>query len=87
VRFLRAARRADGGFGATARLSSNAQSTAWAVQAFVAAGVDARRPLAYLRSLADTDGSVRYNRTSRQSPVWVTAQALAALARKRLPVR
>jgi hypothetical protein len=33
------------------------------------------------------DGSVRYARTSRRTPVWVTAQALAALARRPLPVR
>jgi len=95
VRFLRAGQRADGGFGATRRLSSNAQSTAWAVQAFVAAGVNpervrrggSRSALAYLRSLSSPDGSVRYSRTNRQSPVWVTAQALAALARKPLPIR
>ncbi|HEX6388199.1 MAG TPA: prenyltransferase/squalene oxidase repeat-containing protein [Solirubrobacteraceae bacterium] len=95
VRFLRARQRADGGFGASGRLASNAQSSAWAVQAFLAAGVNpdrvrrggARSPLAYIRSLQNGDGSVRYSRTSRQSPVWVTAQALAAVARKRLPVR
>ena len=31
-------------------------------------------------------GSVRYSRTSSQTPVWVTAQVLAALAAKTLPV-
>jgi energy-coupling factor transport system substrate-specific component len=95
VQFLRVSQRADGGFGATRRLSSNAQSTSWAVQAFVAAGVDpdrvrrggSRSTTAYLRSLASPDGSVRYSRTSRQTPVWVTGQALAALARKSLPIR
>jgi hypothetical protein len=29
---------------------------------------------------------VRYSRTSAQTPVWVTSQALAALARRPLPV-
>jgi hypothetical protein len=29
---------------------------------------------------------VRYSRTSRQTPVWVTGQALAALSRKTLPL-
>ncbi len=87
LRFLRAQRQANGGFGATPGLPSNAQSTAWVVQAFAAAGTDTRRPLAHLRSLQAPDGSVRYSRTSRQSPVWVTAQALTALGRKPLPIR
>jgi hypothetical protein len=38
-------------------------------------------PLGYLRSLQQSDGSVRYSKHSRQTPVWVTADALAALAR------
>jgi hypothetical protein len=29
---------------------------------------------------------VRYSRTSRQTPVWVTGQALAAIARKPFPL-
>ena len=73
---------------------SNAQSTAWAVQGLIAAGRDparlrrggARSPLAYLRSLVGPDGAVRYSRTSTQTPVWVTAQVLTALAGKALPV-
>ena len=67
----------------------------WAVQALVAAGRDpdrvrrggSRTPLGYLRTLVGSDGAVRYSRTSRQTPVWVTAQALTALARRPLPVR
>jgi hypothetical protein len=62
--------------------------SAWAVQAFGAAGLDparvrrgrSRDPLGYLRSLQASDGSLRYSRTSTQTPVWVTAQALSALA-------
>lgn len=91
---LRRRQNLDGGFGGAAGAASNAQSTAFAVQGFVAAGVDparvtrrgSRTPLAYLRSLTAADGSVRYSRTSRQSPVWVTAQALAALAGRPLPI-
>ena len=41
--------------------------------------------MAYLRSLTASSGEVRYSRTSRQTPVWVTAQAVMALARKPLP--
>ena len=39
------------------------------------------------RSLQPPDGSYRYSRTSAQTPVWVTAQALAAVRRKALPLR
>ncbi|MDP9345867.1 MAG: hypothetical protein M3P44_09105, partial [Actinomycetota bacterium] len=85
----------DGGFGVGPGAPSNAQSTAWAVQALVAAGRDAagvtrggsRSPIGYLRTLIGGDGAVRYSRTSRQTPVWVTAQALTALARRALPIR
>jgi energy-coupling factor transport system substrate-specific component len=85
----------DGGFPLSPRAPSNAQSTAFAVQALLATRRDpdrarrrgARSPLAYLRSLQQDDGSVRYSRTSDQTPTWVTAQALAALARRPLPVQ
>jgi hypothetical protein len=64
------------------------------VQGLIAAGRDparvrrggSRSPLAYLRSLVESNGAVRYSRTSAQTPVWVTAQALTALAGKALPL-
>jgi hypothetical protein len=85
---------ADGGFPLLQGAGSNAQSTAWAVQGLLAAGRDPARVhprggrdgLAYLRSLTASNGEVRYSRTSRQTPVWVTGQALMALARKPLPL-
>ncbi len=46
----------------------------------------AARRSAYLESLIAPDGSVRYSRTGAQTPVWVTAQALIALAGKTFPV-
>jgi energy-coupling factor transport system substrate-specific component len=94
--YLRRAQNPDGGFGQFLRTRSNAQSTAWAVQGLVAARRDPARfrgrranrsPLRYLRSLQQSDGSFRYSRTSRQTPVWVTGQAVAAVLRKTLPVR
>ncbi len=93
--FLAGRQRPDGGFAATAGAASNAQSTAWAIQGLVAAGRDpgrfrrrgSRTPIAYLRSLIDVSGAVRYSRSGTQTPVWVTAQAVAALARRPLPVR
>ena len=45
-----------------------------------------RSPLAYLRSLMGRDGAIRYSRTSSQTPVWVTAQALVALAGRTFPL-
>ncbi|MCW3066577.1 MAG: Prenyltransferase/squalene oxidase, partial [Solirubrobacterales bacterium] len=65
-----------------------------AIQGLVAAGRDpaglhrggARSPLDYLRTLTAPDGSVRYSRAGAQTPVWVTAQAALALARKPFPL-
>ncbi len=93
VAFIRAQQNRDGGFPSQPGDDSNAQSTAWAVQGLIAAGVSpgalhrrgAPSPLAYLRSLIAPDGHVRYSRSSDQTPVWVTAQALMALAGKALP--
>jgi len=90
LRWLLARQRADGGFPLTPTGASNAMSTAWAIQAFAAVGRDPRRvrrrgsrnPLVFLRSLQASDGSFRYSRSSAQTPVWVTAQALMGLARR-----
>jgi hypothetical protein len=84
----------DGGFPANPGGSSNAQSTAWAVQGLVAAHKNpsglhrhgARSPIAYLQRLTAPDGSVRYSTTSTQDPVWVTGQVALALARKPFPL-
>lgn len=91
VGFIRGHQNPDGGFPLEPGGGSNAQSTAWAVQGLLAAGVNLgslRRgsPLAFLRSLIGPDGHVHYSRTSDQTPVWVTAQALMALERKPLPL-
>jgi prenyltransferase beta subunit len=82
--YLAHAQRPDGGFGLQGANTSNAQSTAYAVQGLIAAGGNAKavnRGLSFLRSLTEPNGLVRYSRTSEQSPVWVTAQALLALSR------
>jgi len=81
-------RNADGGFELTPGRGSDAQSTAWAIQAFVAARKPVpKRAFAYLRSLRRPDGSYRYSRQFVTTPVWVTAQVLPALARKAFPLR
>lgn len=85
--FLARHRRQDGGFELSRGRGSDAQSTAWAIQAHIAAG---RRPppgaLAYLRRLQRPDGSLRYSSRYAVTPVWVTSQALPALAGKPLPL-
>jgi Prenyltransferase and squalene oxidase repeat len=89
VGYLRASQGPDGGFGLAQGRSSNAQSTAYAVQGLVAArasGGAVPRALRYLTRLQRRDGSIAYSSSSAQTPVWVTAQALAALRREALPV-
>jgi uncharacterized membrane protein len=84
----------DGGFPEQYGNESNAQSTAWAIQGLIAAGRSpgavrrrgSRSPEGYLESLLAPGGSIRYSRTGAQTPVWVTAQALIALAGKTFPV-
>ncbi len=94
VRFLARAQNPDGGFPLEPGGASNAQSTAWAMQGLLAAGRDpgrlrtdgSRTPRGYLRSLITGSGAVRYSRTSAQTPVWVTGQALTALAGEPFPL-
>ncbi len=92
--FLRHAQNLDGGYPQEQGGESNAQSTAWAVQGLIVAGLDPAKvhrsgslsPLGYLESLVTANGSVRYSRTGAQTPVWVTAQALTALAGRPFPI-
>ncbi len=94
IAYLVRSQNPDGGFPQRYGGESNAQSTAWAVQGLIAGGRapasvrrrGSRSPLGYLESLQAPDGSVRYSRTSAQTPVWVTAQATIALAGKTFPV-
>jgi energy-coupling factor transport system substrate-specific component len=93
VTWLRRHQDRDGGFASAGASSSNAQSTAWAVQGLIAAGTapaslqsGGRTPIAYLRSLIAPDGAVAYARGELQTPVWVTGEALMALAGRPLPL-
>ncbi|HEX2507501.1 MAG TPA: hypothetical protein VHK23_04200, partial [Miltoncostaeaceae bacterium] len=81
---LRRAQRPGGGFPLNGGVI-NSQSTAYAAQGLVAAGVSpasvrrgGRSPLDYLSSVQAGDGHYRYSASSDQTPVWVTAQALLA---------
>ena len=86
--FLRRHQNRDGGFELVEGRGSDAQSTAWAVQAFLAAGVPPGNPaLRYLERMRRADGSFRYSARYTTTPVWVTAQAVTALAGRPLPLR
>ena len=60
----------DGGFELTEGRGSDVQSTAWAIQAFVAAGQrPPRAPFRYLARMRRADGSYRYSAaTPRRRP-------------------
>jgi Prenyltransferase and squalene oxidase repeat len=86
--FLPAAQSPSGGLGTRPGEEPNSQSTALAAIGMRAAGLSPERmrtedgisPLDYLRAQARRDGSVSYDLRSNRTPVWVTAQALLALA-------
>ncbi len=94
VAFVRAQQDGDGGFAAQPGGESNAQSSAWAVQGLLAAGVNpsslhrggAPSPLHFIGSLIASDGHVAYAHSSDQTPVWVTGEAALALAGRPLPL-
>jgi energy-coupling factor transport system substrate-specific component len=91
--FLRNAQRPNGGFPLGGSSAVNSQSTAWAVQGMLAVGTDpgsvrdsGKSALDYLAARQDADGHYRYSSSSDQTPVWVTGQALAAVAGESFPV-
>jgi Prenyltransferase and squalene oxidase repeat len=87
VRFLLRFQNGDGGFELSLGRGSDAQSTAWAIQGLVAAGrTPPRSAFAYLAKLRRPDGSYRYSAQYVATPVWVTSQVLAALAKKPFPL-
>ncbi len=94
IRYLNRAQVAGGGFRLGGSGVVNSQSTAWAAQGMLAAGVRPRRiraggrdALDYLAARQSGDGHYRYSRHSDQTPVWVTAQALVPLYGKTYPLK
>jgi hypothetical protein len=86
VVFLRSFQNRDGGYELTHGRGSDAQSTAWAIQGLVAARrTPPRAAFAYLAKLKRADGSYRYSAKYASTPVWVTSQVLAAVAKKPFP--
>jgi energy-coupling factor transport system substrate-specific component len=84
--FLARSQNPDGGFPLQPGSGSNAQSTAWAVQARAACGRPVGRSQAWLRRRQAADGSVRYGPVE-VGRVWVTGQVIPALARRWWPIR
>jgi hypothetical protein len=85
--FLLGFQNRDGGFELARGRGSDAQSTAWAIQGLLAAGrKPPRSAFVYLAGLAQADGSYRYSKRYAATPVWVTSQVLAALAKKPFPL-
>lgn len=84
--YLRKAQRPNGGFPLGGSGSVNSQSTAWAVQGMLALGKDSGSALDYLAARQDADGHYRRSATSDETPVWVTAQVLPAVAGDSFPI-
>jgi len=90
--YLRKHQRSNGGFVLGGSGGVNSQSTAWAAQGMIAVGADpgsassGESALAYLAARQASDGHYRYSESSDQTPVWVTSEALVAVAGKSLPI-
>ena len=69
-----------------ARLSRSRRSSRRASRPGAIRRDGSRTATGYIGSLTTADGSVRYSRTSAQTPVWVTAQVLPALSARPLPI-
>lgn len=92
--YLHLCQASDGGFCWHSE-SSNVASTAWAVQGIAAAGQDpssaawsrdGKTPIDYLESMRQSDGHIRYMRSSDSQPAWMTAEAIPALLEKPFPL-
>ncbi len=92
ISYLRGVQQPGGGFPLAGGVV-NAQSTAYATQGLIAAGLSppsvregGRSPLDYLAAVQAGDGHYRYSSTSDQTPVWVTGQALLAVEGAAFPL-
>lgn len=85
--FLRKkAQRPNGGFPGGGSIPANSQSTAWALQGMIAVGASSGSALDYLSARQGSDGHYSYSSSSNQTPVWVTAQVIPAVAGEAFPV-
>jgi iron complex transport system substrate-binding protein len=93
IQYLRDVQEPSGGFNYGYYSESNLASTAWVIQALAACGVDpstvtknGNSPVDYLLSLQQADGSFKYTEYVVDSPVSMTARAVAALTGKSYPI-
>ncbi len=91
--YLTDVQRKGGGFPLGGNGAVNSQSTAWAIQGIVAAGHDpdsfrkgGASGLDYLAAQQQSDGHYRYSKSSDQTPVWVTGDAMVAAAGDYFPL-
>ncbi|HET6830383.1 MAG TPA: hypothetical protein VFH44_03435 [Solirubrobacterales bacterium] len=94
LRWLSSSQHGTGGWALVAGSSSNTQSTSWAVQGIIAAGANpgsfregGNSPYDYLKRRQREDGHYEYSSSSDQTPVWVTAQAIAAAYETEFPIK
>ncbi|MBC7253795.1 MAG: terpene cyclase/mutase family protein [Actinobacteria bacterium] len=92
--YLRSIQNGDGGF-AFQSASSDVSATAWCVQALVAAGQDpagaawsknGNTPWSFILSMQAPDGHFVWMQGRDVNPLWTTAYAVCALARRPYPV-
>ena len=91
--YLHARQRGDGGFpDYPSDGRSYAESTAWVVQALIAAGQDpqswtkgSHTPLSFLRSLQVSSGAFQHRQGLLATPLLTTSEATIALAEKKFP--
>lgn len=92
--FLKSNQRNNGGFNAWG--TTNTASTAWAVNAIVAAGddptskeweKDGTTPIDFLISMQRKDGGFNWSENQNMNPEWMTAYVIPALLGKPYPVK
>jgi prenyltransferase beta subunit len=95
LQYLHEMQNADGGFPEfPGETESNVASTAWAVQAIWSAGEDPEtwttaerhEPLAYMASLQQPDGHIRWKASQDTFGVWMTAYVAPAFAGQAWPI-
>ncbi len=93
LKYLRESQQSNGGYRLGGSGPINTQATAWVVQGILAAGADldsfergGKTTIDYIAANQAANGHYRYSKQSDQTPVWVTAYALIALARKHYPI-
>jgi hypothetical protein len=91
IEYLNKAQKSSGGF--VSGSTVNSQSTGLVLQGLAAAGKGPRfltsngnSPVDYIEARQQQDGSIWYSKTSDQTRVWVTADAITGLSGRALPV-